>query len=149
MEGDLNPLTLITTAFGILSGILATYFGFRTKKVEAESRVAEAEVAAEGEGASKFLDGQVAFQQYVDGIVSKKVEEATAEIREDFTKLAQEFSNLKSESQMIQAAVALRETRLFMWRLEGRKEPFPMLPENIMEKLGIAHLLNIGSLTDE
>lgn len=127
----------------LLVGFGGAYFVLRGKYVERDMN----EVTVEAETTGKFLDGQVAFQKYVDDIVSSKVQTATAEMRQELDDLAGKFTEVQTEYRDMANAISSRETRLWLWRMEGYEGEMPTLPAHMMDRLGIGHLNNLATFT--
>lgn len=137
MEGFFN------TILSIIGGSGATAFGawllFRGKK--GDQKVERAKVDATT--ATSFLDGQVAFQEYVDKQVDEKVAQATSELRAQLADFAEKLEAVQKESHEMNDAIRHRETELWLWNIKGRPGPLPVLPDPILKRLGIAHLATV------
>ena len=112
--------------FGFLGVSFAAYMGLRGKRGEttvAASTAQEAALAARFDDASQLA-------QYI----REEVERQVAPIRD-------EMQRVKQESHEFHDAVRARETQLWLWNNRGRPGDFPMLPDPILERLGLRDLL--------
>lgn len=139
---------LINTALSILGGSGATAFGawllFRGKK--GDQKVEESKTEASATAA--FLEGQVAFQEYVDKVVEKQVETATESLRAQLADFATKLEGVQKESHEMNDAFRHRETQLWLWNIKDRPGPMPELPQPILDRLGIGHLAALTTLRD-
>lgn len=120
-------------AIGTLAG---SYFLFRGKKVDKQTKEVEVEATAE----DAFLKGQAAFQKYVDDVVDRQVSAAVADFQRRLTEMETRLESVQQESHEMNDAVRSRETQLWLWNIHGRAGEMPELPMPIMTKLGIIHL---------
>lgn len=136
----------ILTALGLLIGsVVGSYFVFRGKRGETQVQAAQVNT----ESASKFLDGQMEFQKYVDDVVRSQVAEATAELRGEVAELATQLASAKTEYDRQSNIIRMRETRLWAWdNIHERQGPMPTLPDEVMHHLGIGHLVRLSAATD-
>lgn len=114
--------------FGFLGVAYAAYMGLRGKRGETNVAAAAAKDAALAE---RFDDASQLAQYIRD-----EVERQVAPIRE-------EMQNVKRAHDEMHDAFRARETQLWLWDNRGRPGSFPLLPEPIMERLGLRDLLNI------
>jgi len=128
--------TIWTTAGSIVATFIGAYFLFRNKKVD--KQIKDAEVGATAEDA--FLKGQVAFQKYVDDVVSREVSAAVADFQIRLTDMEVRLTAVQLESHEMNDAVRSRETELWLWNIHGRAGEIPELPMPILSRLGISHL---------
>lgn len=134
------------TTFAVLAGsVIGSYFVFRGKRGETEVQATH----VTSESTAKFLDGQREFQKYVNEAVRSQVEEATSELRVEVANLAEKLSNVTKEYDRQSDIFRLRETRLWAWdNVHNRQGPIPALPDEILHKLSLGHLVNLGSYMD-
>jgi len=135
---------VVTGVGGIVAGIVGGYFLVRKTRVEAKTKETEVEATA----TSAFLEGQKAFQAYVNGVVVERVEAAVADLQRQVTELEAEMAGMRKESHEMNDAIRARETQLWLWNIRNRPGPMPELPEPILHKLGITHLSSFGDLED-
>lgn len=117
--------------------VVGAYLVFRGKRVEQET----AETEVEANAADAFLKGQAAFQAYVDGVVDQRVTAAVAGMQKRLEEMATDLRRLSDESHEMNDAIRSRETQLWLWNIRNRPGPMPELPEPILERLGITHLI--------
>lgn len=132
---------LIQTVLTVIGTSGATAFGawllFRGKRVDQEVEETKVEATA----TTAFLEGQLAFQEYVDKVVEKRVEAELTDVRAQMAGFATELADVKRESHEMNDAIRSRETQLWLWDNHyGRQGPIPALPEPILKRLGIGHL---------
>ncbi|QDH48065.1 hypothetical protein SEA_DEJAVU_60 [Microbacterium Phage DejaVu] len=136
---------LFTTIGVLLGTVIGSYWVFRGKR--GETQVQATQVTTES--TAKFLDGQREFQKYVNEAVRSQVEEATSELRGEVAELAEKLSNVTKEYDRQSDIFRLRETRLWAWdNVHDRKGPIPALPDEILHKLSLGHLINLSAYTD-
>lgn len=142
----LGTLQGFFTTLGLLIGsVVGSYFVFRGKR--GETQVQARQITEES--TSKFLDGQMEFQKYVDEAVRVRVEEATSEMRLEIADLAQKLTDVKSEYHRQNDIIRARETRLWMWdNIHDREGPMPLLPDETMHRLNIGHLINLSAFAE-
>src|SRR5690606_4847786 len=98
------------------------------------------ETKAEKAATAAFLDGQAAFQEYVEGVVNQRVATAVAGLQAQLDELTEKLTGVQRESHEMNDAIRSRETQLWLWGIHGRSGPMPELPAPIRQKLGIGHL---------
>ena len=136
---------ILTTIAVAAASIFGSYFVFRGKRGETQVQAAQVKT----ESTAKFLDGQMEFQKYVDEVVRTQVEEATAEMRTEIADLATKLASVKSEYHDMTDAIRSRETRLWLWNnVHERQGEMPPLPENIMHRLSLGHLINLSMFAE-
>ncbi|MBT2484846.1 MULTISPECIES: hypothetical protein [unclassified Microbacterium] len=129
--------TALTVLGSISVGLGGAWLLFRGKKVEAETEETKTESAA----TTAFLNGQVEFQEFVEGVVQQRVTAAVADLQTQVTDLAAKLAVVQQESHEMNDAIRSRETRLWLWNnIEKRLGPMPELPLPILRRLGIGHL---------
>lgn len=134
-----------TTAAVLVGSVVGSYYVFRGKR--GETQVQATQVSAES--TAKFLDGQMEFQKYVNEAVRTQVDEATAEMRLEIADLAQKLTDVKSEYHKQNEAYRNREMRLWMWNnVHDRQGPIPLLPDEVMHRLSLGHLINLSAFTE-
>ena len=136
--------TAITGLGSVAVALIGGYFLFRGKRVEQETEETKAEAAA----STAFLQGQTAFQEYVDGVVERRVSAAIAGMQQQMSDLKTDMSQMRRESHEMNDAIRSRETQLWLWNVRSRIGPMPELPEPILERLGLAYLSNLDDLAD-
>lgn len=134
MEGLVG--TGLTVLGSVLTGVVGAWFLFRGKKVESETAETQAQAAA----TAAFLEGQVEFQEYVEGVVALRVDKAVAGLQAQLTELAAKLAGVQGEFHEMTDAIRSRETRLWLWNIQNRNGPMPELPMPVLEKLNIGHL---------
>lgn len=143
----------ILAQFGgqIITGLVTLVVGFggawlvlRGKYVDRDIT----ETTVEAETTTKFLDGQMAFQKFVDEAVAKRVSEATAEMRQELDEIATKLDTVQRESHEMNNVIRSRETSLWLWNLHGREGDMPALPPAVMERLSLGHLINLSGFLD-
>lgn len=136
---------ILTLVGGLTVGFGGAWYAFRGKKVEA----AVEEVKVEASATSAFLDGQQAFQTYVNGVVAEETRLAVADLQKQVTQLSADLEKVRLESREMNKAIRSRETQLWLWNIRNRPGPMPELPMPILEKLGIDHLTSpLGDVED-
>lgn len=129
--------------FTVLGSIVATgigsWFLFRGKKVDQSTEVKKSEATA----TAAFLQGQREFQQYVDDVVDERVALAVKGLQDQVTKLEERLTTVQAESHEMNDAVRHQQTQAWLWNLQGREGPLPMMPEPILRRLGLIHLIGI------
>lgn len=131
---DWSPI--VVAACASVGTLIGSYFLFRGKKVEKQTKEVEVEASAE----DAFLKGQVAFQKYVDDVVSREVSAAVAELQVRLSDMEVRLTAVSQESHEMNNAVRSRETELWLWNIHGRAGEIPELPMPILTRLGISHL---------
>lgn len=141
----LGTLQGFFTTLGVLiASVVGSYFAFRGKRGETQVQAAQVNT----ESTAKFLDGQMEFQKYVDEAVRVRVEEATADMRIQLDQLTTTLSGVQKESHEMNDIIRSRETRLWAWNnMHDREGDIPQLPEAIMYRLGLGHLINLSAFT--
>lgn len=136
---------VFTSISVLLGGALASYWAFRGKR--GDTQVQATQVTSES--TAKFLDGQREFQKYVNEAVRSQVEEATSELRMEVANLAESLAQVTKEYDRQSDIFRLRETRLWAWdNVHDRKGPIPALPDEILHKLSLGHLINLSVHSD-
>jgi antibiotic biosynthesis monooxygenase (ABM) superfamily enzyme len=123
-------LGILAAVLSAVAVIISAYFGFRGKKVEtdvAAGTAQDAAVAARFDDASKLAE-------YIRSEVARQVELGLQPMRE-------ELARVKTESHEMHDAVRAHFTQLWIWDRQGRPGPLPMLPQRILHRLGLGHLL--------
>jgi uncharacterized coiled-coil protein SlyX len=128
--------TAITALASLIAGGIGAFFLFRGKKVDQETEETKAEKAA----TAAFLDGQAAFQEYVEGVVNQRVSTAVAGLQAQLDELTEKLSGVQREAHEMNDAIRSRETQLWLWNIRNRTGPMPELPAPILKRLGIGHL---------
>lgn len=131
---DWGPV--LAAACAAVATLAGSYFLFRGKKVDQQTKEVEVEATAE----DAFLKGQAAFQKYVDDVVDRQVSAAVADFQRRLTDMEARLTSVQIESHEMNDAVRSRETQLWLWNIKGRAGEMPELPMPIMTKLGIIHL---------
>lgn len=131
---DWSPI--LVAACASVGTLIGSYFLFRGKKVEKQTKEIEVEASAE----DAFLKGQVAFQKYVDDVVERQVSAAVAGFQARLSDMEARLAAVSLESHEMNDAVRSRETQLWLWNIKGRAGEIPELPMPILERLGITHL---------
>lgn len=135
MEGLIG--TIIASLCSLLAGGYGAWLLFRGKKVEAHTEEAKVEASA----TDAFLQGQRAFQEYVDDVVDERVAAAVEGLKEQIAALEQRLTRVQTESHEMNDAVRHQQTQAWLWDLRGREGPLPMMPEPILRRLGLIHLI--------
>lgn len=147
MEGFefLGTLQGFFTTLGVLiASVVGSYYVFRGKRGETQVQATQ----VQAESAAKFLDGQMEFQKYVDEAVRVRVDEATAELRTEVEGLAMKLAEVKSEYHHMNDVIRSRETELWVWNyMHDRKGDMPKLPDVVMHRLSLGHLINLSAAT--
>lgn len=130
--------TVITALCSLLAGLGGAWLLFRGKKVDAHTE--ETKVSASATDA--FLQGQRAFQEYVDDVVDERVAAAVEGLKEQIAALEQRLTTVQTESHEMNDAVRHQQTQAWLWDLRGRQGPLPMMPEPILHRLGLIHLIS-------
>lgn len=131
---DWGPI--LAAACAAVATLAGSWFLFRGKKIEKQTKEVEVEASAE----DAFLKGQVAFQKYVDDVVDRQVSAAVADFQKRLTDMETRLSAVQLESHEMNDAVRSRETQLWLWNIKGRAGEIPELPMPILTRLGITHL---------
>lgn len=133
---------IIGTVIASLFSAAATFGGawllFRGKKVDQSTEETKVEASA----TDAFLQGQRAFQEYVDDVVDERVAVAVEGLKEQIAALEERLTKVQSESHEMNDAVRHQQTQAWLWDLRGRQGPLPMMPEPILRRLGLIHLIN-------
>lgn len=133
---------ILTTIAAAVAGIVGTIFAFKGKR--GDQQVQARQITEES--TSKFLDGQMEFQKYVDEAVRIRVEEATAEMRSEIAEMSSKLTSVQSEYTQMMDVMSSRETRLWIWNhVHEKKGPMPELPEAVMHRLNVGHLINLSA----
>lgn len=136
--------SVITGLGGSAVAFAAAWWMFRGKKVEQQTEESKIEATA----TNAFLDGQKAFQEYVNGVVAERVKAAVSDLQQQVTDLEAAMTAMRLESHEMNDAIRARETQLWLWNIRNRPGPMPELPTPILTKLGIGHLSPLGDLED-
>lgn len=136
---DWGPILAAACAAG--ATLAGSYFLFRGKKVDKQTKEIEVEASAE----DAFLKGQVAFQKYVDDVVGREVSAAVADLQKRLSDMEVRLTAVSQESHEMNNAVRSRETELWLWNIHGRAGEIPELPMPILTRLGISHLAKRSS----
>jgi hypothetical protein len=136
--------TVIASVCSLAAGLGGAWLLFRGKKVDAETEESKTEASA----TDAFLKGQQAFQTYVDGIVQARVTAAVADLQRELDEVRTDLATLSRESHEMNDAIRARETQLWLWNIRNRPGPMPSLPEPILRRLGLSHLMSLGDLED-
>lgn len=134
MEGVIG--TIIASLFSAAATFGGAWLLFRGKKVDAGTEETKVEASA----TDAFLQGQRAFQEYVDDVVDERVAAAIAGLQAQVTELTASMAEMRRESHEMNDAIRARETQLWLWNIRNRPGPMPELAEAILKKLGITHL---------
>lgn len=128
---------VIVGALGVAAAAVAGWWAFRTKKVEtqATSQVNRDNVVRDR------MDDASEMAKWIRGEIAAEVERQVKPIRE-------ELERVKRESHEMNDAVRARETQLWMWDHRGRAGDLPMLPNPILHRLGLGHLVPPDELDD-
>ncbi|MFF2631949.1 hypothetical protein ACFVR6_03610 [Microbacterium sp. NPDC058021] len=135
---------IFTGLVALIIGFGTAWAAFRGKKVDAATKETEVEAAA----TSAFLDGQKAFQEYVNGVVADETKAAVADLQQQVTDLRAELKKVKDESHEMNDAIRARETQLWLWNFRNRSGPMPELPLPVLKRLGLTHLSPLGDVED-
>lgn len=135
MEGLIA--TGITALCSLIAGVVGAWLLFRGKKVDAGTEKKKVEASA----TDAFLQGQRAFQEYVDDVVDERVTAAVAGLQQQIANLEERLTTVQNESHEMNDAVRHQQTQAWLWDLRGRQGPLPMLPEPILRRLGLLHLI--------
>lgn len=136
---------VLTAVGGAGAAWIGAYFLFRGKKVEQETEETKAEATA----TSAFLEGQTAFQAYVNGVVTESVRAKTADFERQLEELRAQLKLVREESHEMNDAIRSRETQLWLWNIHNsRSGPMPELPLPILKRLGITHLSSMGDVEE-
>lgn len=135
MEGLIG--TGIASLCSLIAGVVGAWLLFRTKKVEAHTE----ETRVEASATDAFLQGQRAFQEYVDDVVDERVAAAVEGLKEQIAALEERLTKVQTESHEMNDAVRHQQTQAWLWDLRGREGPLPMMPEPILRRLGLIHLI--------
>lgn len=135
MEGLIG--TGIASLCSLIAGVVGAWLLFRTKKVEAHTEETKVEASA----TDAFLQGQRAFQEYVDDVVDERVAAAVEGLKEQIAALEERLTKVQTESHEMNDAVRHQQTQAWLWDLRGREGPLPMMPEPILRRLGLIHLI--------
>lgn len=133
---------VIGTVIASLCSAAATFGGawllFRGKKVDQSTE----ETRVEASATDAFLQGQRAFQEYVDDVVDERVAAAVAGLQGQIAALEERLTKVQTESHEMNDAVRHQQTQAWLWDLRGRQGPLPMMPEPILRRLGLIHLIS-------
>lgn len=133
--------SIVGTVIASLFSAAATFGGawllFRGKKVDQSTEETKVEASA----TDAFLQGQRAFQEYVDDVVDERVAVAVEGLKEQIAALEERLTKVQSESHEMNDAVRHQQTQAWLWDLRGREGPLPMMPEPILRRLGLVHLI--------
>lgn len=133
--------SIVGTVIASLFSAAATFGGawllFRGKKVDQSTE----ETRVEASATDAFLQGQRAFQEYVDDVVDERVAVAVEGLKEQIARLEERLTKVQSESHEMNDAVRHQQTQAWLWDLRGREGPLPMMPEPILRRLGLVHLI--------
>lgn len=135
--------TIIASLCSLLAGLGGSWLLFRGKKVDQATE--ETKVSASATDA--FLQGQRAFQEYVDDVVDERVAAAVAGLQGQIAALEERLTKVQSESHEMNDAVRHQQTQAWLWDLRGREGPLPMMPEPILRRLGLIHLIQSEGAT--
>lgn len=136
MEGIIG--TVIASLFSAAATFGGAWLLFRGKKVDQSTEETKVEASA----TDAFLQGQRAFQEYVDDVVDERVAVAVEGLKEQIAALEERLTTVQSESHEMNDAVRHQQTQAWLWDLRGRQGPLPMMPEPILRRLGLIHLIN-------
>lgn len=134
--------TVIASLCSLLAGLGGAWLLFRGKKVETSAVQATEEAKVEASATDAFLQGQRAFQEYVDDVVDERVAAAVKGLKDQIAALEKRLTAVQSESHEMNDAVRHQQTQAWLWDLRGRQGPLPMLPEPILQRLGLIHLIS-------
>lgn len=129
--------TVIASLCSAAAGIGGAWLLFRGKKAELVTE----ETRLEASATDAFLKGQLAFQEYVDGVVDERVAAAVAGLQSQLAALEARLTTVQAESHEMNDAIRHRETQLWLWNIRARSGPMPELPEPILRRLGLIHLI--------
>lgn len=102
---------------------------------------ADAQQVEEGTISGRFKDAD-ALMRYID----ERVDERTASLAAELAEVKSKLKTVGRESHEMHDAVRARETQLWLWDQRGRNGVLPRLPEPILRRLGLGHL--IGDTTN-
>jgi len=97
---------------------------------------ADAQQVEEGTISGRFKDAD-ALMRYID----ERVEERTATLAAELEEVRTKLRSVGDESREMHTAVRARETQLWLWNHRGRPGSLPMLPEPILQRLGLGDLI--------
>lgn len=97
---------------------------------------ADAQQVEEGTISGRFKDAD-ALMRYID----ERVDERTAALAAELATVQTKLRTVGQESHEMHDAVRARETQLWLWDQRGRAGDLPMLPEPILHRLGLGHLI--------
>lgn len=129
--------TIIASLFSAAATFGGAWLLFRGKKVDQSTEETKVEASA----TDAFLQGQRAFQEYVDDVVDERVAVAVKGLKEQLAALEERLTTVQSESHEMNDAVRHQQTQAWLWDLRGREGPLPMMPEPILRRLGLVHLI--------
>ncbi|MEV8176091.1 hypothetical protein [Microbacterium sp. NPDC079176] len=124
---------IIVSVIALLSGVilaLIAFWRFRRKDR------ADAQQVEEGTISGRFKDAD-ALMRYID----ERVEERTAHLSAELAQVRLDLRTVGKESHEMHDAVRARETQLWLWNHRGRPGDLPMLPEPILRRLGLGHMV--------
>ncbi len=120
-----TPVLVALIALGG-SGIGGLWYFLRTHR----KSVIDAEVARQSALAERFDDA------------SHLAEYIRAEVERQIEPIREELKKVKTESHEMHDAVRAHFTQLWLWDQRGRVGQLPMLPQAILHRLGLGHLLD-------
>lgn len=124
LAGFIGPLV------GAVAVIVGAWLGFRGKKVETHVAAAGVQQNAVSERWDDASELATRMREYI----AQEVERQVKPIRE-------ELERVKAESHEMNDAVRARETQLWLWDQRGRVGVMPMLPAPLLQKLGLALMM--------
>jgi hypothetical protein len=131
-------VTALTVVGSVGATIVGAWYVFRGKKVDQVTETTKVEASA----TDAFLQGQRAFQEYVDDVVEERVTAAVAGLRDQIAALERRLTTVQTESHEMNDAVRHQQTQAWLWDLRGREGPLPMMPEPILRRLGLGHIVS-------
>jgi len=124
---------LLASLIGLLSALLVALVAFwRFRRKDR----ADAQQVEEGTISGRFKDAD-ALMRYIDD----RVDERTAQLSAQLGEVQEKLKTVGRESHEMHDAVRARETQLWLWNHRGRPGDLPMLPEPILRRLGLGHMI--------
>lgn len=120
---------LIGLASAVILALIALWRFRRKDKADAQQ-------VEEGTISGRFKDAD-ALMRYID----ERVDERTASLAAELAEVREKLTTVSAESHEMHDAVRARETQLWLWDQRGRSGALPMLPEPILRRLGLGHLI--------
>lgn len=127
---DVGIVIALISFVSTVGGLGLTWWRFRRKDR------ADATAVEEGTISGRFKDAD-SLMKYID----ERVDEKTSSLAGELDTVKGNLETVKRESHEMNDAIRSRETQLWLWDRRGREGLLPMLPEPILKRLGLIHLI--------